>query len=406
MVRCLGRGLGPGACLGACPRPLARLTSAGTQSWFGFTPQLLLTLKLTNIEGRRTKLFDTGASESLRCLVYNDGEDVEGSCEVHPSARYEHNGIKAELKGVLEQFHDRSHPKEFTAATQVLCGPGSLSEATTFFFSFKGVRLPHETYYGVNARVRYMVRVTVEPKSASLSTVDKSVEFAVERYEPRPTADAKIRMEVGIEDFLHIEFEYDRSHYDLKDVLTGRVYFRLVQLQLKHMELAISRREKTKTHGVTYSETDTLCKYEVMDGVPARGTVVPLRLFLEAYELTPTYRKVEGIFSVEYFVNLVLIDKDDRRYFKQHEISLFREDPDERVKVVTRALMPARSSALHTLKPSDSHAASAAPPSASPPLEDKEDVPASPTRGGFRPAKVSNATDMVEDDNEPGYDDD
>jgi vacuolar protein sorting-associated protein 26 len=36
-------------------------------------------------------------------------------------------------------------------------------------------------------------------------------------------------MEVGIEDCLHIEFEYNRSKYHLKDVVIGKIYFLLVE---------------------------------------------------------------------------------------------------------------------------------------------------------------------------------
>lgn len=35
-------------------------------------------------------------------------------------------------------------------------------------------------------------------------------------------------MEVGIEDCLHIEFEYDKARYHLKDVVSGKIYFLLV----------------------------------------------------------------------------------------------------------------------------------------------------------------------------------
>lgn len=36
------------------------------------------------------------------------------------------------------------------------------------------------------------------------------------------------QMEVGIEDCLHIEFEYDRARYHLEDVVVGKIYFLLV----------------------------------------------------------------------------------------------------------------------------------------------------------------------------------
>jgi len=37
--------------------------------------------------------------------------------------------------------------------------------------------------------------------------------------------DEKIRLEVGIEDHLHIEFEYAKNTFHLKDCLLGKVSF-------------------------------------------------------------------------------------------------------------------------------------------------------------------------------------
>ena len=47
------------------------------------------------------------------------------------------------------------------------------------------------------------------------------------------------------------------------------------------------------------------------------GESIPIRLFLSGYELTPTMRDVNKKFSVRYHLNLVLVDEEERRYFKQ-----------------------------------------------------------------------------------------
>lgn len=47
------------------------------------------------------------------------------------------------------------------------------------------------------------------------------------------------------------------------------------------------------------------------------GESIPIRLFLAGYDLTATMRDVNKKFSVRYFLNLVLVDEEDRRYFKQ-----------------------------------------------------------------------------------------
>jgi hypothetical protein len=60
------------------------------------------------------------------------------------------------------------------------------------------------------------------------------------------------------------------------------------------------------------------------DQIVFAGESIPVRLFLTPYELTPTYRNINNKFSVKYYLNLVLVDEEDRRYFKQQEITMYR----------------------------------------------------------------------------------
>jgi hypothetical protein len=83
------------------------------------------------------------------------------------------------------------------------------------------------------------------------------------------------------------------------------------------MEIAILKKESTGSGPNIYAETETVAKYEIMDGAPVRGESIPIRLFLGGYDLTPTMKDIQRKFSVRYFLNLVLIDEEERRYFKQ-----------------------------------------------------------------------------------------
>ena len=78
-------------------------------------------------------------------------------------------------------------------------------------------------------------------------------------------------MEVGIEDCLHIEFEYNHSRYHLRDVVHGKIFFLLVRIKIKNMEVAIIRRESTGTGANVFNESETVAKFEIMDGAPVRG---------------------------------------------------------------------------------------------------------------------------------------
>lgn len=80
------------------------------------------------------------------------------------------------------------------------------------------------------------------------------------------------------------------NRYHLKDVIVGKIYFLLVRIKIKHMELSIIRRETTGAPPNQYNESETITKFEIMDGAPVRGETIPIRLFLGGFELTPTFR--------------------------------------------------------------------------------------------------------------------
>ena len=70
----------------------------------------------------------------------------------------------------------------------------------------------------------------------------------------------------------------------------GKISFILVRVKIKHMEVDIIRREQTGNGPSTYTETDSIGKYEIMDGGPIKGEVIPIRLFLKAFQAQPTMK--------------------------------------------------------------------------------------------------------------------
>lgn len=109
----------------------------------------------------------------------------------------------------------------------------------------------------------------------------------------------------------------------------GKIYFLLVRIKIKFMELTVIRREAAGVGANSYNESENMVKHELMDGAPIKGECVPIRLFLSPLQsLTPTYRSVNNVFSVKYYLNLVLVDEEDRRYFKQQEVVFWRKSDD------------------------------------------------------------------------------
>lgn len=212
-------------------------------------------------------------------------------------------------------FFDRGNHYEFLTLNQELAAPGELQHPQTFDFHFKNVEKQYESYNGINVKLRYFVRVTV---SRRMADVIREKDIWVYSYRIPPEMNSSIKMDVGIEDCLHIEFEYSKSKYHLKDVIVGRIYFLLVRLKIKHMELSIIRRETTGAAPNQYNESETLVRFEIMDGSPSRGETIPIRLFLGGFDLTPTFRDVNKKFSTRYYLSLVLIDEGQSDFFSPY----------------------------------------------------------------------------------------
>uniref|UniRef100_A0A8P4KMU6 VPS26 retromer complex component B n=1 Tax=Dicentrarchus labrax TaxID=13489 RepID=A0A8P4KMU6_DICLA len=328
-------------------------------SFFGFGQSADIDIVLNDAETRKKAEHKSEDGRKDKYFLFYDGETVSGKVNVtlkYPGKRLEHNGIKIEFIGQIELYYDRGNHHEFVSLVKDLARPGELTQSQTFDFEFTHVEKPYESYTGQNVKLRYFLRATVGRR---LNDISKELDIVVHTLSTYPELNSSIKMEVGIEDCLHIEFEYNKSKYHLKDVIVGKIYFLLVRIKIKHMEIDIIKRETTGTGPNVYHENDTIAKYEIMDGAPVRGNFsclwwvmncvsvgsfcpeficrtlnltpcaagesIPIRLFLAGYEMTPTMRDINKKFSVRYYLNLVLIDEEERRYFKQQEITLWRK---------------------------------------------------------------------------------
>ncbi|XP_047495479.1 vacuolar protein sorting-associated protein 26B-like [Penaeus chinensis] len=294
-------------------------------SFFGFGQSADIEIQLDGSDTRKMAEMKTEDGKKERYYLYYDGESVSGKVNValkKPGSRLEHQGIKIEFVGQIELYYDRGNHHEFTSLVKELARPGELTQNSSFEFEFNQVEKPYESYSGTNVRLRYFLRVTIVRR---LSDIVREMDLLVHTLSSYPEMNNSIKMEVGIEDCLHIEFEYNKSKYHLKDVIVGKIYFLLVRIKIKHMEIAIIKRETTGSGPNTFNENETIAKYEIMDGAPVRGESIPIRVFLAGYDLTPTMRDINKKFSVRYYLNLVLVDEEERRYFKQQEITLWRK---------------------------------------------------------------------------------
>lgn len=348
------------------------MISSDTMSIF-FKAPLDIEIRLDNEDTRKHVDVKTPQGRVEKLPIYKDGESVKGvvTLRTKEGRKLEHLGVRVQLLGSIETNTDGILSSEFLTLATELAAPAQLSHPESYPFEFKNVEKQYESYRGKNVRLRYYIKVTVLRKSSS--EIIREKELWVYQYataipkqattgNSNSTADSKlgskktneeaalgaatsssndgtnkgstiakrneshsVKMDVGIENCLHIEFEYSRSRFSLKDAIIGKIYFLLVRLKIKHMELSLIRRETVGAPPNQVTDSETVVRFEIMDGAPVKGETIPIRLFLNGFDLVPTYRDVNKKFSTRTYLSLVLIDEDARRYFKQSEIILYRD---------------------------------------------------------------------------------
>jgi len=204
---------------------------------------------------------------------------------------------------------------------------GVLKESTRYEFCFHNAIMENESFYGTVVELRYFIRVEVVRGGLMGSTLSVEEDFYV-RNSTLPLETKLLKLEVGVEDALQLQFTYESSTLHCKSRIKGYVDFWMNHIKIRQMQMQILRRELVATGRYDAEpaivSTSTLGKFQIMDGDPVPGERIPIVVFLGAIpELTPTIESTQ--FSVKYYLNLVLVDVDGRRYFKSCEIILWRK---------------------------------------------------------------------------------
>lgn len=226
-------------------------------------------------EGEREKtILRNMKGDLVEYATFYDNDVVRGKVlvELNKNKHFEHNGIKIELVGVIENFKDKRQSTRFIALTRDLESPGFLNnEITQYEFEFSGVEKPYETYKGNNIAVRYYLQTTLSSKYKNFITEAEFVVFKPKYVGELEKENKPLKMEVGIEDWIHVSFEADKSKYFLRDIVTGQVAFKKVSVRLNSMEVQLVKRETLGTGMNAAHENEIIAKYEIMDGAPFKS---------------------------------------------------------------------------------------------------------------------------------------
>ena len=281
--------------------------------------------------------------KKLECPTFYGSEPIKGSIQIslNNSQKLKHSGIKIELIGEID-IHINDNETEnplnnnqfnrFLSLTNNISKQGTLNkEINLFNFEFKGVEKQYDSYRGKKFSIKYILLVTI---NIGLSSVTKEKEICIfncdrnlkkiNKLFKKEDINNKVKVEIGVENLLHVCFELDRKNYHLKDVVTGKISFKKINLELENMSLKIIKIESLFGKE---GEIEPLGIYEIMDGSPSSTEdIIYFKMYLKGYNnLSETIKnEMNNNINVSYYISLEICDTENRNFFKKIEINLFR----------------------------------------------------------------------------------
>jgi vacuolar protein sorting-associated protein 26 len=237
-----------------------------------------------------------------------------------------HREVSLELFG---EFRTASGVRlhRFLERIQHLLPAGDLTSSFTSDFNFDNLNLPTSTYYGgcVNAGYAVALRITY-----FVSDFVHEVPFGVIVMQ-RPPRPIPVHREVGITNLLHVEFVFPKRHFGSHDVVVGAVYFTLVKLRIVYMTMMFYRVEEYRADLTVLQSKEILRTYDLMDGAPVRGEMIPIRIYMGDLNFWPYLDFNGSALKVEHYLRVKMIDENGAHYCKRMMVQFGRYRKDARL---------------------------------------------------------------------------
>jgi len=127
-----------------------------------------------------------------------------------------------------------------------------------------------------------------------------------ESCEPTP-----FKKEIGLTNVLHMEVCLKSNIVDPRQEFIGCVYFLLAKIRIVSVAIELIRREEM---GAEAFETSSQA-FEILDGAPVRGVLIPIRFYLGELGIWPAPRDAKV--AVSYSLGVVGTDDAGNLYKKR-----------------------------------------------------------------------------------------
>ena len=172
---------------------------------------------------------------------------------------------------------------------------------------------------------RYSINVMILKKFFSMEIQEEKEFIVMNPANIEPDLNANTKMEVGIDNFIQLEYELFKSKFNLSDCILGKIYFIKINIPVKTMEIHLFKNECIGKDTSKLSNDILIGKFEIMDGSASENEIIPIRMYLDCYELTPTCNYNDLDIVVNYYMKFVILDIKEKVYFKHQNLYLWRK---------------------------------------------------------------------------------
>jgi vacuolar protein sorting-associated protein 26 len=114
-----------------------------------------------------------------------------------------------------------------------------------------------------------------------------------------------------------VEFIFPKRYFGSHEAVVGAVYFTLVKLRIVYMTMTLYRVEEYRADLTTLQSREILKTFDIMDGAPVRGEMIPIRIYMGDLNIWPYLDFNGSALKAEHYLRVKMIDENGTPYCKR-----------------------------------------------------------------------------------------
>jgi vacuolar protein sorting-associated protein 26 len=252
--------------------------------------------------------------------IFNCGDSFDVKVRITPNQKaFSHKGIVFEFISILVPDSGKTIP--LTTPIQIpLVESGTLSGTMECQLPQLTIPANIQTYHGELFNIKHILRFVA--KKSFGQSVEYTEEIKAFAYVPCVTKLQPLCVRVAVTENIRIDLLINRRRFELRDVILGGAHFLLVALKITKFEVSLVAQEVFEQNGKPIKHKNVIRTWQITDGAPIKGEIIPFRLFLSPLNLTPSCVDQTMGYSVSHFLHFIVYTTSRQKYFKSLQIKL------------------------------------------------------------------------------------